>query len=76
MAILKPFRAIRPVRELAEKIAAPPYDVVTYDEAKKIGKKNPYSFLHISRSEIDFEDGTDPYSYEVYEKAAKNLYKA
>ena len=50
MAILKPFRAIRPVRELAEKIAAPPYDVVTYDEAKKIGKKNPYSFLHISRS--------------------------
>ncbi|MDU1855946.1 MAG: DUF1015 family protein, partial [Clostridium baratii] len=52
MAKIKPFKAIRPRKDLAEKIAALPYDTVSSREAREITKNNPYSFLHIDRAEI------------------------
>ena len=53
MATFRPFAALRPAKELAEQVAALPYDVVTREEAEKIGEENPYSFLHVDRAEID-----------------------
>jgi uncharacterized protein (DUF1015 family) len=73
MAIVKPFKALRPVPEKADSIASPPYDVVDTEEALEMAKDNPNSFLHVVRSEIDLPPGTDPYSPIVYQKAAKNL---
>ena len=73
MAKIKPFKAIRPIKELAHKIAELPYDVASYAEAAQIAKDNPYNFYHITRSEIDLEPGIDPYSPEVYKKAKENL---
>lgn len=73
MAILKPFRAVRPTRELAAKIAALPYDVMNSEEARDLVKDNPYSFLHVDKAEIDLPQGTYLYSEEVYQKAAQNL---
>ncbi|MGL5314128.1 MAG: DUF1015 domain-containing protein [Peptostreptococcaceae bacterium] len=73
MAIIKPFKAIRPREELADKVAALPYDVMNSQEAKIIAKDNPYSFLHIDKSEIDLEDGIDEYDEKVYLKAKENL---
>lgn len=73
MAIIKPFKAIRPREELAEKVAALPYDVMNSQEAKIIANDNPYSFLHIDKSEIDLEDCIDEYDEKVYLKAKKNL---
>ena len=73
MAKIKAFRAVRPKKELASKVAALPYDVMNFEEAKKMVEGNPYSFLHIDRAEIDLEDGTDPYDKKVYEKAKNNL---
>ena len=73
MAKIKPFKAIRPIKELAHKIAELPYDVASYTEAAQIAKDNPYNFYHITRSEIDLEPGIDPYSPEVYKKAKENL---
>jgi uncharacterized protein (DUF1015 family) len=54
-------------------VAAPPYDVVSYEEAKAAAKGRPHSFLHVSRAEIDLHEGTDPYSPPVYAQAAKAL---
>ncbi|OFI04970.1 hypothetical protein CLOACE_19840 [Clostridium acetireducens DSM 10703] len=73
MAILKPFKAIRPRKELADKVAAFPYDVVNSKEAKIIAKDNPYSFLHVDKAEIDLEDGINIYNSKVYDKAKENL---
>ena len=53
MATVKPFKAIRPVPGLANKIASLPYDVVNTEEARNLAKDNPYSFLHVDRAEID-----------------------
>ncbi len=75
MAVVKPFKGLRPNPTVADKVAALPYDVMNREEAKKMAEGNPYSFLHISRSEIDLDDSVDPYSKEVYEKAAENLKK-
>ncbi len=75
MPTVYPFRAFRPKPELAQKVATPPYDVVTRDEAKALAKDNPQSFLHVTRSEIDLPDGTDPYSDQVYAQAKKGLDK-
>lgn len=75
MAIIRPFKAIRPVRELAGKVAALPYDVMNSEEAKEIVKDNPYSFLHVDKAEIDLPDGTNLYDKKVYEKARENLNK-
>jgi len=70
---IHPFRAARPVSELAEKIASPPYDVVNTAEAEAYARGNSLSFLHVVRAEIDLPAGTDLYSPEVYRKAGENL---
>ena len=73
MAILRPFKALRPQKDKAEQVSAVPYDVVTTAEARQLAAGNPLSFLHVSRSEIDLPDETDPYSPGVYEKASRNF---
>jgi len=73
MAIVKPFKAIRPQLELITKVASPPYDVLNREEAYQMAKDNPYSFLHIGKSEIDLEPSLDSYDRRVYEKARDNL---
>ena len=59
MKLIKPFRALRPTRELASQVASPPYDVVNRAEAKRIARGNPYSFLHINKPDIDVDDDVD-----------------
>ena len=72
MAIIRPFRALRPLAERAKQVASVPYDVVSTGEARALAANNPLSFLHVSRPEIDLPDGTDPYSDQVYRKALEN----
>ncbi|MEG2200025.1 MAG: DUF1015 family protein, partial [Anaerovorax sp.] len=73
MAIVRPFKAIRPANEQAFQVVSLPYDVMNRAEATNMAEGNPNSFLHICRSEIDLPPGTDPYTKEVYEKAKSNL---
>ena len=73
MAIVKAFKGIRPVKELASKIAALPYDVMNSDEAREMVIGNPYSFLHVDRPEIDLDPSIDIHDPKVYEKARENL---
>lgn len=73
MANIKPFKALRPKPDLAKQIAAKPYDVLTSEEARSEAKNNPYSFLHVTKSEIDLPRGVDSHSKQVYEKANENL---
>lgn len=75
MAILKPFKAYRPVREKAHLIASKPYDVINTSEARKESEGNELSFLHIVKPEIDFPDDQDPYAIEVYIKGRDNFQK-
>lgn len=72
-ALIRAFSALRPVRETAADVAAPPYDVVTTEEARAAAEGRPWSFLHVSRAEIDLPRGTDPYAPVVYAKGADNL---
>jgi uncharacterized protein (DUF1015 family) len=73
MAIIKPFRALRPQPALAKEVAARPYDVLNAREAAAEAAGNPNSFYHVSKSEIDLPEGTDIHSEAVYQKAAENL---
>ena len=73
MAKISPFKALRPAAELAPKVASRPYDVLNSKEAKVEAQGNSYSFLHITKSEIDLPEGIDIHSTEVYEKAKQNL---
>ncbi|MCA9758800.1 MAG: DUF1015 domain-containing protein [Candidatus Eisenbacteria bacterium] len=73
MARIRPFRALRPYPELAAKVASPPYDVLSSDEARVMADGNPVSFLHVNKPEIDLPQDTDPYASEVYAKGAENL---
>ncbi|MCE5221743.1 MAG: DUF1015 family protein [Clostridium sp.] len=73
MAIVKAFKGIRPVKELASKIAALPYDVMSSDEAREMVIGNPHSFLHVDKPEIDLEPSIDIHDPKVYEKARENL---
>jgi len=73
MAIIKPFKALKPKKELAEKVASRPYDVLNSQEAKKEAAGNNYSFLRITKSEIDLPEGIDAHSQQVYDKAKANL---
>ena len=73
MAILKPFKAYRPTTELADKVAALPYDVMNSDEARNMVIDNPYSFLHVDKAEIDLDQNIDIHDTLVYEKARDNL---
>ena len=73
MAIIKPFRAIRPANEFVREVAELPYDVMNREEAKKIAKEKEYSFLHVDRAEIDLDDNIDEHDEKVYLKAKENL---
>ena len=73
MAVIRPFNALRPAAECAPQVAAVPYDVVNTEEARALASGNPWSFLHVSRPEIDLPDGTPIYSDEVYAKAVTNF---
>ena len=75
MAIIRPFNALRPPEERAAQVAAVPYDVVNTEEARALASGNPWSFLHVSRPEIDLPDGTPIYSDQVYSMAAENFEK-
>jgi uncharacterized protein (DUF1015 family) len=72
VAIIRSFRALRPLAERVAQVASVPYDVVSTAEARALAANNPLSFLHVSRPEIDLPDGTDPYSDPVYRKALDN----
>jgi uncharacterized protein (DUF1015 family) len=75
MAVIRPFRALRPTTENAEQVASVPYDVVTVAEARALAAGNPLSFLHVIRPEIDLPEGTGLYADVVYEKAGENYSK-
>ncbi|MDO4336706.1 MAG: DUF1015 family protein [Eubacteriales bacterium] len=73
MAVFQAFRALRPTPEKAERVAALPYDVVGREEAREIGEKNPDSFLHVDRAEMDLSPDIDLYDSAVYARARENL---
>jgi len=75
VAVIRPFRALRPQADRAQQVASVPYDVVNTEEARALADANPLSFLHVSRPEIDLPAGTDLYSDAVYRKAVENFDK-
>ena len=75
MAIIKPFKGIRPPQHLVEKVASRPYDVLNSEEARTEADGNALSLYHIIKPEIDFEPGTDEHEEKVYNKAAENFAK-
>lgn len=75
MATVKPFRGVRPPKELVEQIESRPYDVLNSEEARKEAGDNEKSLYHIIKPEIDFPEGTSEYDPRVYEKAAENFRK-
>jgi len=75
MAKIKPFRGIRPPKELVERVESRPYDVLNSEEARAEASDNEMSLYHIIKPEIDFEPGTSEYDPRVYEKAAENFQK-
>lgn len=75
MAIVKPFKAFRPKKELAKDMASRPYDVLNSEEARIEANGNKYSFLHVTKSEIDLPKDIDIHSDIVYNKASENLQK-
>lgn len=76
MATLKPFRAYRPIKDKAFLVASVPYDVISSSEARDIVKRNPISFLRVTKPEIDFSRDQDPYHHDVYIKGENNFRKA
>jgi len=75
MPLIRPFAGLRPVPQHVEDVVAPPYDVLNSAEARERAAGKPYSFLHISKAEIDLPEDTDPYDEAVYARAAENLQK-
>jgi uncharacterized protein (DUF1015 family) len=73
MSLIRPFAGLRPAPGRAGEVIAPPYDVLSSDEARARAAGKPWSFLHISKPEVDLPVGTNPYAPEVYAKAAENL---
>jgi uncharacterized protein (DUF1015 family) len=73
MATVRPFRALRPPADLAERVASPPYDVINTREARALAAGNPESYLRVSRPEVDLPEGTDEHDAEVYAQGARNL---
>ena len=73
MSLIKPFKGLRPLKNLAAQVAAPPYDVLNRAEAKAMAGDNRYSFLHINKPEIDIDDNVDPHDEQVYQRGAENL---
>lgn len=75
MAIVKPFKGLRPEKEIASTVACLPYDVMNSEEAAEMAKGKKCSLLHVTRAEIDCPAGTDIHSEEVYNKSVENLKK-
>jgi len=75
VAVIRPFRALRPRAERAQAVASVPYDVVNTEEARALAAGKPLSFLHVSRPEIDLPPGIDIHSDPVYRKAVENFEK-
>jgi uncharacterized protein (DUF1015 family) len=75
MSIVRPFRGLRSKPEMARQVASPPYDVLSTKEARVMAGGNPYSFLRVNKSELEFPDNINPYSDEVYRRAGENLKK-
>jgi uncharacterized protein (DUF1015 family) len=73
MAIVRPFKGLRPPKEVAAKLASFPYDVINSEEAREIAGDNQHSFLHVVKPEIDLEPGIDLYDQKVYDKAKENF---
>ena len=73
MAEIRPFCGVRPLDELAAQIIAPPYDVLSEDEARAIAGPNPKSFLHVTRPEVDLPEGSDAHGPAAHQKARENL---
>ena len=73
MTLIKPFRALRPAPGRAAEVLAPPYDVLSSAEARERAKGKPWSFLHVSKAEIDLDPAIDPYDPAVYARAAETL---
>jgi uncharacterized protein (DUF1015 family) len=73
MATIRPFKGLRPPKQLAKEVAARPYDVLSSEEARQEATR--YSLLHITKPEIDFEPGIDIHSQQVYDKAKENFEK-
>jgi len=73
MAVVRPFRGVRPAKEYADKVISLPYDVMNREEAAQMAEGNPYSFLHICRSEIDLPEEENPYSQAGYIKDKSNI---
>ena len=73
MSVIKPFKGLRPPKEIVEKLASRPYDVLNSEEARKEAEGNPYSLLHVTKAEIDLPAGTDEHSAEVYLQVVKNF---
>ncbi|MBR1777390.1 MAG: DUF1015 domain-containing protein [Alphaproteobacteria bacterium] len=72
MPLFRPFKAVRPAPEFAAEVVAPPYDVLDTKEAREKASGKPYSFLHISKAEIDLPEDINPYDPAVYAKSAEN----
>lgn len=75
MAIVKPFKGIRPPKDLVEEVACLPYDVMNTEEAREMAKGKERSLLHITRAEIDLPEGADIHSQEVYDRSRENFKK-
>ncbi len=75
MAIIKPFKGLRPPKNIVKELASRPYDVLNSSEARIEANNNPLSLLHITKAEIDLPDGTDEHSQEVYDKVVENYNK-
>jgi uncharacterized protein (DUF1015 family) len=75
MKLIRPFNALRPRKELAARVAVPPYDVLNREEAYEMAKGNEYSFLRINKPEIDVDQDIDAYDKRVYQRGAENLQK-
>lgn len=73
MAVIRPFKAVRPLDKVAHLVASVPYDVVNTEEAAELAKGNPISFLRVTRSEIELPQNVDHYAKEVYQKAKENI---
>jgi len=73
MAMIQPFKALRPQPQLAKQVASQPYDVLSSTEAKQVAAGNPASFLHVTKSEIDLPESVDIHDEQVYEQAKENI---
>jgi uncharacterized protein (DUF1015 family) len=73
LTLIKPFRALRPAPGRAAEVLAPPYDVLSSAEARERAKGKPWSFLHVSKAEIDLDPAIDPYAAAVYAKSTENF---